>query len=66
MLEVDGKTFERIAYAHSMPSPFVDLRWSGEPYGGLPDQQKAQLQEALKRSVEGSVPLKLRECGLVS
>jgi hypothetical protein len=67
ILEVfDGRTFERIAYSHVMPPPFVDFRWSGEPYDKLPDSAKAQLQETLKRSVEGSIPMKLRECGLLS
>ena len=67
VLEVfDGGTFERIAYSHIMPSPFVDLRWSGEPYDRLPNQERAQLQGILERSVKGSIPLKLKECGLLS
>ena len=67
ILEVfDGRTFERIAYARVMPSPFVDLGWSGEPYDTLSDQLKAELHETLRRSVEDSIPMKLKQCGLMS
>jgi hypothetical protein len=67
ILEVfDGKTFERIAYGRAMPLPVADLRWSGDPYDTLPDKLKTELHETLRRSVEDSIPMKLKESGLIS
>lgn len=66
ILEVfDGTTFERIAYSRAMPFPATDAEWHGEPYAQIPAATKAAVKAAIDRSIEGGIPAKLKESGLL-
>lgn len=66
VLEVfDGTTFELIGRSQASLIPHVEARWTGEPYTEVSDAAKSEVRTAVRKSIEETMPKKLKETGLV-